>query len=516
MRKNLITIALISISILVHGQTNVGGPYFSNITWTKAGNPYTLTSDVQIPTGYVLTIEEGVEINFSGDYQILVKGSIKAKGSSILPIKFINQIGTGGKPMILFKNTNVELSELSRLEFNGGDSTRYGRCQALRIGDYMPSIPNSDKTTGELKIKDSKFTNVSVEVEGNDLDSSIVTFENNELIKTDVNVAGCFLFNLKNSKLDSCKLYNCIGNIFNTTITNSLFYLFNTNMELCKISNSYIFGSSRYAFPLVSISKSNLINSYVSCPNLPVVINSTVISNNFFNNNFVSAISLGVGEIECCEINGFGLDTAVTIVNYDKRLGGVTIKNTTFNNQLSVINNKDANSIKIDSCNFKGIVGKIIVNSSVYDVNASHNWWGTIDSLTIAYNIYDYYDNIERGIVNFSNKLKSEYVTTNCPDESPLITGLQNQMEYPTNSVQLDLYPNPTADVINFKVSNLDLPNKKMLIEVFNSTGQIVIENMVNIEEAQRLDVSHLVKGIYLFKVSSKDMVLSKKLVVGE
>ena len=44
--------------------TDVGGEIAVDTTWTLAGSPYVLTSDVVITTGVTLTIEPGVVVTY--------------------------------------------------------------------------------------------------------------------------------------------------------------------------------------------------------------------------------------------------------------------------------------------------------------------------------------------------------------------------------------------------------------------------------------------------------------------
>jgi len=51
-------------------------------TWTKSGNPYILSGNVQIRSGQKLTIEPGVEIRFDGWYRFSVSGQLDAIGAA--------------------------------------------------------------------------------------------------------------------------------------------------------------------------------------------------------------------------------------------------------------------------------------------------------------------------------------------------------------------------------------------------------------------------------------------------
>ncbi len=59
--------------------TNESGIISSNATWTQAGSPYTLTGNVIVNEGIILTIEAGVTVNLN-NYYITVNGRSGGKG----------------------------------------------------------------------------------------------------------------------------------------------------------------------------------------------------------------------------------------------------------------------------------------------------------------------------------------------------------------------------------------------------------------------------------------------------
>ena len=90
-----ITIAFFGVLLCgdkVSADTEVSGILNTNTTWTLSGSPYTIINTVQIPSGIVLTIEPGVEINANaldpGRQLFTVKGAIIANGTSDKLINF--------------------------------------------------------------------------------------------------------------------------------------------------------------------------------------------------------------------------------------------------------------------------------------------------------------------------------------------------------------------------------------------------------------------------------------------
>jgi hypothetical protein len=87
--------AVVAAPSILLAQTNFSGGIYSNTTWTKANSPYVLTGSVVVFPGKTLTIQPGVVVqmqsnpNLPNDYRYLeVRGTLNALGTSSDPIVF--------------------------------------------------------------------------------------------------------------------------------------------------------------------------------------------------------------------------------------------------------------------------------------------------------------------------------------------------------------------------------------------------------------------------------------------
>lgn len=77
--KKYFIISFLGFIVLLSAQTSVSGAVSG--TWTSAGNPYNVTGNLTVANGTTLNIDEGVEIYFQGDYNIIIDGTLNAVGT---------------------------------------------------------------------------------------------------------------------------------------------------------------------------------------------------------------------------------------------------------------------------------------------------------------------------------------------------------------------------------------------------------------------------------------------------
>jgi parallel beta-helix repeat protein len=92
----------------IFAQTQISAGDVSG-SWTKANSPYYINGNISVPDGLTLQIEPGVQVIFTGHYELDIKGQLLAIGSKTDTISFAAQntsIGWNGLRFVLTSSTN--------------------------------------------------------------------------------------------------------------------------------------------------------------------------------------------------------------------------------------------------------------------------------------------------------------------------------------------------------------------------------------------------------------------------
>jgi hypothetical protein len=486
-----------------YSQTNVSGPFFTNTTWGINGSPYNVTGDVQIPAGVSLSIDPGCQINFTGDHEILIKGILIASGLPSKPIVFKGSNSV--IPMIIFKSTNLSNSQLSNLEFTGTQP-------AIQLADESEFNEDPIKNSGVLSVSNATFTNTTVKTKGYQTTAALVLDSVSFISST---VIGIYprseTITIENSTIESTTIdsdaYNEGITLDNCTVKNSSMLIGCCGGNIA-ILNSSLTGTSigdGYGTPVTGplvITNSELTNSPISLSSATVTL-----SNSAFNSNSPVGILMGNGAITCIKQTGNGTGTGIEITGLDGyNIGGsVIIENSTFSKNDVAITVSNTNSFSCTHSNFLTNTSYNFVNNSTKGIAAQGNWWGTTSSTTIAASLSDYYDDINHGIIDFSNYLSAPYSSTSCSD---LVTAIPSEAETIMESDILEVYPNPATEQVFITVSNYS----NTTLELFNVEGQL-LQSLSLQASKTALSTGHLKTGIYLVKISSPSGMKLKNLI---
>jgi hypothetical protein len=486
----LLTFILICTKVIA--QTNVSGPYFTNTTWNLSGSPYNLTGDVQIPNGITLTIESGVQINFNSDYEILIKGVLIANGTNNLPIIFNGTIT--GKAMLMFKSTNLSNSQLSHVNFIGPKN-------AFQLANESEFNQDLIKNTGALLLSETILTNTRVQTKGYATTASLI-IENATISGT--TIKGLYpnseTIKLKNSSISNCLInsdsYN-YGIIMDQCIikkTDLSIGCCGANLNIIKselTDSKIIEGDGQPKTGPVKINESKINNTPLNLPEARVEITESEV-----NYNSPNGLIFGNGKFECSQITGNNTATAIKITGYNGyNIGGsITLTNSIIKNNAVGLEIDNADIITIGNSNIYNNTTYNIQNKSSKNITANNNWWGTTNVSTINNSIYDYYDNINLGQVDYTNYALLIKNISNC---SSLLN--VNKLENNAMFDRATVYPNPNLGIVNISLVNL----KEVTIKVFSVNGQIIYhkENINTITHQFKLNEP---SGLYIIELSSQ------------
>ena len=116
---------LLLLPILSFSQTQINEGEVSGL-WSKSGSPYIINGDITIATQEILTIEPGVNVEFSDNYKFYVYGRLLAEGTRADSIRFTasnTSLGWGGLRFIDQDNNNVGISKIAYASFSYGKAS---------------------------------------------------------------------------------------------------------------------------------------------------------------------------------------------------------------------------------------------------------------------------------------------------------------------------------------------------------------------------------------------------------
>ncbi|CAL2074877.1 Por_Secre_tail domain-containing protein [Tenacibaculum sp. 190524A05c] len=483
--KRILLFLLLMHVCFIYAQTNVSGTLTSDTIWNKEGSPYNLTSTLGVFDGAILTIEPGVVV--TGDFDLLVKGVIKLEGESNDKIIFRNT-------RLIFKDTNLGNSILNYVDFQNDSG--------LQLADEGEHNQDPIKNSGTLLVKNSTFNNGTyARTKGYSTTAKLRLFNCQIIDATikgyyprseEIEMEECFI---KGGVINSDS-YND-GIFLNKTIVEGTNFRIgccgaNFNIEASDIKDSNFEDYNNYY--RVSINNTLVRNTLFNLPSGELEIsNSLLVSPNQLDGYLVRSRNVNLSNVI---FNGKGSGSAVKILNKDFTS---SIQNCTFSNFDAAIvlnssynytgpknNNKDENQSKKNSFNFTfknnnllNIQDHNLVNNFNSNIDATSNYWGTIDESVISNKIIDGLDDINFGIVDFSGFLTA--ATSNAPIATP-----QNVFKGATDSGVTLMWD---------EVNNSDLNGYRIYYKSNPSDEFILLENVgkVNSFSTDQISINSII-----------------------
>ncbi|UCE37276.1 MAG: right-handed parallel beta-helix repeat-containing protein [Thermoplasmata archaeon] len=298
MRKRLISIIIVGLILsggllyLLHfsypivGGTDVGGIISADTTWTLAGSPYYVVSDVYVVDGVNLFIEPGVQVKFNGYYSIYVNGSLFAVGTKAKRIEITSNMTTAAP------------DDWNKIQINSTGYTEIKYCNISygNLGIFLYMTPNNIITHNYIS---------SNEQAGIALSSSSDNSINNNTISPN-NGNGIYLLNSPNNHiLDNNVISNNGNGIFidissnNTVINNNVsdnlrgIYLLSSTYNTVRYNNITLSENEGISFSSASdnnINDNNITNNYLGM-SLIRSSNNTIGYNNISHNDGAIGLS---------------------------------------------------------------------------------------------------------------------------------------------------------------------------------------------------------------------------------
>lgn len=431
-------------------QTIFSGGIYSNTTWTLAGSPYILTDTVVLFPGLTLTIEPGVTVKASANVVLEIRQSqIIAVGTGAAPITF-----TSNGPSVPGYWESVWLN-------GGGMPCEFNHCIFKYAEKGISDDTGSSVDTLIIKNSEFSFNKIGMkEVNFAFVDSC--TFKNNSSFGAEgvgnITFRHCD-FSFNPTGIDGGNL----NDLFNCNISNNTTGIY-ANACCWNISDSHVHNN-----------QSGIILQGRYC----YIFNTTLDSN-----TIVGLKLLDRGDsIKDCQIrhNAIGIQD----LNSDNAFTSGISKNAIENNDIGIqlsgaydrfYCNRICNNISYDL--------KYMISTSR---DFSGNYWCTSDSASTIANIYDGYDNISLGLVDFMPLDDSCYMS--------IPTGIQTKTEV----LEMRIFPNPATDQLT-----VELPTgiSKAEIHVFNMLGEIMYSSKET-DQLLKIDVSAFSSGVYFINVIS-------------
>lgn len=279
--------------------TEVSGVISTDTIWDKAGNPYIVKGHILVDTGATLTITEGVNVLFDGNYYLQVRGSLIAQGTNNNLIYFkSNSSSRWDKINLKSKNNFMEYCVITDCKTGILDES-----QGI-YGDRIPNIVNYciieglsygicfDSRTGDSIIKNCIIRNS---------DTGIYSWQSNEIsyntiyncnygirdVSANVHYNNIYNnnYNISAPKYDGTVDFtnNYWGTTDNAEISNKI-YEFYDDFNLCKvIFEPFLTEPYTPGFTIISTNPSVNEVGFPVCQDININFNKNIQQGTYYN-----------------------------------------------------------------------------------------------------------------------------------------------------------------------------------------------------------------------------------------
>jgi hypothetical protein len=471
--------SILSLILLLNvsfAQTQVAGGIYTNTTWTAALSPYVMVGPVVVFPGATLTIQPGV--------QILVRdtGVISSTGYNYLEVRgAIKMVGTKSAPIVFEALTQKQqIAAWYGLQIMASQG---GQIEA----DYF-KLSN---------------TNYGIFVDNGVLPDSSVYHH----CEWSFNNYASNVYN--KSYFDSCRFDNNYNGVTGNLLTSSNPWII---INASSFTNNGV-GLNPYGSHAV-IHHSSLSNNWMAISG----IGSVSAWQNTFNTNGIGIRGVS-GWVEDCSFtnNTYGITDAFGMRLKNINVSGSNIACNVGSDcilEYSNISNNDTAVVISSGLTFGSVYPMIyqnqicnntfyhVYNGSNINLNLGTNCFCEPDSAAIDNKLYDGYDDITKGLFNFS------IYTQDCSSALRFIKKVEiadDNLGFQSLSDNISVYPNPASDFINIKS-----PQMPLQVRLFNMLGEEVHCTF----SGNRIDLHSQASGSYLLLLRFKDTTVKKNVQI--
>ena len=506
--KMIIVITMILLPKLIHAGTPVSG-YVSG-TWDLAGSPYIAVGGLLVDSGDTLTIEPGVTVKFDNTYALQIDGTLIAIGTETDNITFTTNSQGNNWGYILFSDISADAIYDTSGNYIGGCIMEY--CIVEYAGEASVSnngairMNNAHPFINHCTIRYNQSTGICAWHLWN--------------LSENLNIYNCSISNNNSATGDgggiwvggsTVTIYNCIINnntspgwnyggggiyICHSNIGNPYSTVTISNSNISNNTSQGNFGGGIFANGTVTIINSIVSNNSSEVNGGGIYVNGTVtVTNSIVSNNSATGYGGGI------YVNGTVTITNNSIIgNSAQNAAAVYYPNADFKYN-TITGNIATGSVPTYTVyvnshplfNYNNILNNIATyelwNANAHgsdNVDATNNWWGTAVESDIANKIWDWFDDLTLGFVDY-DPWETDF-RTDTPVSPP--TGLIATIN--SNEINLSWSYNPESDITGYKV-------------YWSTTSGFPYSNVVDVGNVNSYTITGITPNIYYITVTAYD-----------
>lgn len=455
----------------VHAQevVEVGGPITGNTTWTN-DYTYIVTSHLIVPAGIQLTIMPGVLVKFQVNQGLQIYGNLKVLGSydgEIDTVRFMSYEGQIWKG-ISFNSVSGAGNNI--IDYAFIDKATIGVEILYSTGVVVSHSRIQNGVANDLRIFNSssciithnqmsKNSSVGLEIYASDADSPA---SDNQIINNYIS----------DSRYTNLMVgFSINGVCRNNNIENNLFYGAEAGI--------YIDHSSYNSTDVIYIKGNVFYNNGGETIGFSIStgMDSTVITNNIFWQNTLTAVQLRRGKNNVLAYNSFyGNKNCISL-----SLNAMNVQihnNTIVENSNYVVEINELNGLLMEDNNILNNLEPqgIVRNNMANPFDISRQYWGAADTLAIQEMIWDYFDDGSLGELSYLP------FNTLADTTAPVSPPFHVISQFVSGNTRISWLPNPEADLSGYAVYSGDFVAYRFKTEpiILSDTSLLLHGNHLN------------------------------------